>query len=87
MIKKILHKIGDNQFYNAIKITLCALSSFLLFYDSQEPYVAFTVTLGALLCAPIDISSKLKHKIIGLLIATLLLPIISIVLTYHYGFN
>lgn len=84
MIKKILHKIGDNQFYNAIKITLCALSSFLLFYDSQEPYVAFTVTLGALLCAPIDISSKLKHKIIGLLIATLLLPIISIVLTTTY---
>lgn len=84
MIKKILHKIGDNQFYNAIKITLCALSSFLLFYDSQEPYVAFTVTLGALLCAPIDISSKLKHKIIGLLIATLLLPIISIILTTTY---
>lgn len=84
MIKKILHKIGDNQFYNAIKITLCALSSFLLFYDSQEPYVAFTVTLGALLCAPIDISSKLKHKVIGLLIATLLLPIISIVLTTTY---
>lgn len=84
MIKKILHKIGDNQFYNAIKITLCALSSFLIFYNSQEPYVAFTVTLGALLCAPIDISSKLKHKIIGLLIATLLLPIISIVLTTTY---
>lgn len=84
MIKKILHKIGDNQFYNAIKITLCALSSFLLFYDSQEPYVAFTVTLGALLCAPIDISSKLKHKVIGLLIASLLLPIISIVLTTTY---
>lgn len=84
MFKKIIHKIGDNQFYNAIKITFCALLSFFLFYDQNNASMAFTVTLGAMLCAPVDISSNLKHKIIGLSIATLLLPMFSIVFTTTY---
>lgn len=86
MFDKLILKLGDNQFYNAIKITFTAIVAFFIFYNSADFTAAFTVTLGALLCAPIDISSNFKHKIIGLLLATLLIPIISFSLTNTYPY-
>ncbi len=86
MFDKLILKLGDNQFYNAIKITFTAIVAFFIFYNSADFTAAFTVTLGALLCAPIDISSNFKHKIIGLLLVTLLIPIISFSLTYTYAY-
>lgn len=87
IIKEFLYKTGDNQFYNAIKITFCALVSFLVFYNSPNQSLAFSVTLGAMLCAPIDISSSIKHKIVGLSLATVLIPSFSILLTTIYNFT
>lgn len=85
ILKELLYKTGDNQFYNAIKITFCAFFSFLIFYNSHHPTLAFSVTLGAMLCAPIDISSSLKHKIVGLSSAAILIPSFSILLTTIYN--
>jgi len=84
MFNKIILKFGDNQFYNAIKITFTAIIAFFILYDPENFTPAFTVTLGALLCAPIDISSNFKHKVIGLLLVSFLIPLISFVLTYTY---
>ncbi|UUV21169.1 FUSC family protein [Paenimyroides aestuarii] len=86
MFDKLIIKFGDNQFYNAIKITFTAILAFFIFYDTADFTAAFTVTLGALLCAPIDISSNFKHKIIGLLLVAFLIPIISFLLTYTYSY-
>lgn len=86
MFDKLFLKFGDNQFYNAIKITFTAIVAFFIFYSSADFTAAFTVTLGALLCAPIDISSNFKHKIIGLLLVSFLIPIISFSLTYTYPY-
>lgn len=86
MFDKLILKLGDNQFYNAIKITFTAIVAFFIFYSSADFTAAFTVTLGALLCAPIDISSNFKHKIIGLLLVTVLIPIISFLLTFTYAY-
>jgi len=86
MFDKLFLKFGDNQFYNAIKITFTAIVAFFIFYSSADFTAAFTVTLGALLCAPIDISSNFKHKIIGLLLVSFLIPIISFSLTYTYSY-
>jgi len=86
MFDKLFLKFGDNQFYNAIKITFTAIVAFFIFYSSADFTAAFTVTLGALLCAPIDISSNFKHKIIGLLLVSILIPIISFSLTYTYPY-
>lgn len=86
MFDKLILKFGDNQFYNAIKITFTAIVAFFIFYSSADFTAAFTVTLGALLCAPIDISSNFKHKIIGLMLVSLLIPIISFSLTYTYPY-
>jgi len=84
IIKEILYKTGNNQFYNAIKITFCALFSFLFFYHSESYAAAFTATLGAMLCAPIDISSNLKHKIIAIGSTAILIPTFSVLLTSIY---
>ncbi|WLD24932.1 FUSC family membrane protein [Flavobacterium dauae] len=86
MFDKFILKFGDNQFYNAIKITFTAIVSFFIFYSSAGATAAFTVTLGALLCAPIDISSNFKHKVIGLLMVSVLIPLISFILTYTYNY-
>lgn len=86
MFDKLIIKFGDNQFYNAIKITFTAIVAFFVFYDAADFTAAFTVTLGALLCAPIDISSNFKHKVIGLLLVAFLIPIISFSLTYTYQY-
>src|SRR5690606_27170272 len=86
MFNKLILKFGDNQFYNALKVTFTAIVSFFIFYNPNDFSIAFTITLGALLCAPIDISSNFKHKIIGLLLVTLLIPIISFSLTYTYAY-
>lgn len=86
MLDKIILKFGDNQFYTALKITFTAMLSFLFFYNLSDFAAAFTVTLGAMLCAPIDISSNFKHKIIGLLMVSFLIPAISFILTFTYGY-
>ena len=86
MLNKLFLKFGDNQFYNAIKITFTAIVSFFIFYNSADFSAAFTVTLGALLCAPIDISSNFKHKVVGLLLVSFLIPLISLTLTYTYPY-
>ncbi|HUH25091.1 MAG TPA: FUSC family membrane protein [Flavobacterium sp.] len=85
MFEKLILKLGDNQFYNALKITFTAILSFFIFINFGDFSAAFTVTLGAMLCAPIDISSNFKHKVIGLLSVSFLIPIISYVLTVTYG--
>ena len=86
MFNKLILKFGDNQFYNALKVTFTAIVSFFIFYNPNDFSIAFTITLGALLCAPIDISSNFKHKVIGLLLVAFLIPLISLTLTYTYAF-
>jgi len=86
MLDKIILKFGDNQFYTALKITFTAILSFLIFYNLSDFAAAFTVTLGAMLCAPIDISSNFKHKVIGLLMVSFLIPALSFVLTFTYAY-
>lgn len=82
-----LYKISDDHFYNALKITLSAAISFGLFYEKYGVSVAFGMTLGASLCSPIDTSSSLKDKVVGIGITAILLPLISVVLTLLYGYT
>lgn len=86
-VEEILYKISDDHFYNALKITLCAIVSFLFFYDKDGVAVAFGLTLGASLCSPIDSSNSLKDKIIGIGLAAILVPTSSIILTLLYDYT
>lgn len=87
IFREIIDKTNDDHFYNALKITLCTIISFGFFYHSFGVSFAFGMTLGACLCSPIDISSNLKDKVIGLSIAAIIVPIISIILTLTYEYN
>lgn len=85
--KKLLFKISDDHFYNALKITLCTIISFALFYEKFGVSVAFGMTLGAALCSPIDTSSNLRNKVTSLITVAILLPAISVVLTLLYSYD
>ncbi len=86
MYQKIVKKIGDNHLYDAIKITTaCALP--FLFFNTKETFpVAFTLAMGAMLTAPVDIASSLKHKVLGLLLGSFTIAAITLILgtTVHF---
>lgn len=84
-LQNLLYKTDDNQFYNAIKITLCAAGAFILFYNEHNVATAFSVTLGVMLTSSSDINGSLRDKIIGLSLASVLIPTVFILLTLSYN--
>lgn len=82
MYKKIAKKISDNHFYDAIKITIAGSVPFLFFHDSTNFTTAFAISLGAILNAPTDIQSNLKHKVNGLLLGSFCIAFITLILGF-----
>ncbi len=60
------------NFVNAIKVTVAAALPVILFAYLDQFHVGFTIALGALLIFPSDINSNLKHKINGIIVASLI---------------
>lgn len=83
---ELVYKTGDNQFLNAIKITICAVSAFVFLYNNHLGAFAFSVALGVMLTSTVDIDSSLKDKISGLSIAVIIIPMISILFTFIYKY-
>lgn len=85
MYRKIIKKIGDNHLYDAVKTTFAASIPFLFFHTEDTFSIAFTFAMGALLTAPVDIPSSLKHKIVGLTSGSFMIAAITLLLgsTYH----
>lgn len=82
MHHKIIKTIGDNHLYSAIKLTIaCVLPFFFITSDQQLSY-AFAFAIGAVLTASVDIPSGIKHKISGLLLGCISVPLITFVLQY-----
>lgn len=86
-VRKILFKTADNQFLNAVKITLCAGSSFAFLYNSHLATFAFSVALGVMLCSTVDIDSSFKDKIKGIGLAMVIIPFVSILFTFLYNYT
>lgn len=80
MYQKIVKKIGDNHLFDAIKITTASALPFLFFHTKETFPIAFTLSMGAMLTAPVDIPSSLKHKVIGLLLGSFTIAAITLVL-------
>lgn len=80
MFQKLIKQIGDNHFYDALKITIsCSLP--FIFFDATEHFaMVFTLSLGAMLISPVDIASSLKHKVIGLLSGCFTIGFITLLL-------
>ena len=80
MYQKIIKKVGDNHLSDAIKITSASALPFLFFHTKETFPIAFTLSMGAMLTAPVDIPSSLKHKVIGLLLGSFTIAAITLVL-------
>lgn len=81
-LQKLRFKINDDQFYNALKISVSAIIIFAFFYNVDQFTLALGMILGLSLSAQIDISSNLKDKIFGLAIASITVPVVTLLLIF-----
>ena len=72
MIQKVRNFTDSTNFSNALKVTLAAVIPALFFSFQGNFLIGFNIAIGAFLAYPSDIPSNLKHKINGLLVASLL---------------
>ena len=82
MYQKIIKKISDNHLYDAIKVTVAGSLPFIFFHEEDNFPIAFALSLGAILNAPTDIQSSLKHKINGLLLGSFCIAFITFILGF-----
>ncbi|MFC6097860.1 FUSC family membrane protein [Flavobacterium qiangtangense] len=72
MIQKVRNFTDSTNFSNALKVTLAAVTPALFFSFQGNFLIGFNIAIGAFLTYPSDIPSNLKHKINGLLVASLI---------------
>jgi uncharacterized membrane protein (TIGR01666 family) len=72
MIHHVRKFAGSNNFNNALKVTIAAVTPALVCIYFGDFEMGFTIALGAFLTYPSDIPSTLKHKINGVLVAALM---------------
>lgn len=82
MYQKIIKKISDNHLYDAVKVTVAGSLPFIFFHEEDNFPIAFALSLGAILNAPTDIQSSLKHKINGLLLGSFCIAFITFILGF-----
>jgi len=80
MYQKVIKKISDNHFYDAIKIACAGGLPFIFFHNEENFPIAFSLSLGAILNAPTDIPSNLKHKTFGLILGSFCIALITFLL-------
>ena len=72
MIQKVRNFTDSTNFSNALKVTLAAVIPALFFSFQGNFLIGFNIAIGAFLTYPSDIPSNLKHKINGLVVASLI---------------
>ncbi|MDO4729031.1 MAG: FUSC family membrane protein [Bacteroidota bacterium] len=83
MHQKIIKTIGDNHLYAAIKLTIACVVPFFFISSDKDLSYAFAFAIGAVLTASVDIPSGIKHKITGLLLGCVSVPLLTFVLQYY----
>ena len=81
MVKKLIRYFKSIYFMKAFLIALAMAIPVLIsiyFFDSFD--IGSSIALGAIFCAPSDISGSLKHKFFGMLASILLAFIITLVI-------
>ncbi|WP_367752081.1 FUSC family membrane protein [Flavobacterium sp. WC2430] len=80
MISTIKKFTDSTNFTNALKVTISAVIPVLLFTYLGDYSIGFTIALGAFFTYPSDIPSNLKHKVIGILVATLIVSGVNLLI-------
>lgn len=86
MVYQIRKFTDSMNFANATKVTIAAAIPVILFSYLELFQLGFTIAIGALLTFPSDISSNLRHKINGILVASIIVAgsALAINLVYPY---
>ena len=87
MFKKLIRYFKSIYFIKALLIALAmAIPVFIsiYFFDSFE--IGSSIALGAIFCAPSDISGSIKHKFYGMLGSILLAFIITLLIGYFSNY-
>lgn len=87
MIYKIQKFTDTTYFTNALKVTIAAVIPVMLFSFLGKFEVGFTIALGAFFTYPSDIPSSLKHKINGILVATIFVAGINLLVNIVYPYS
>jgi uncharacterized membrane protein (TIGR01666 family) len=87
MIYKIRKFTDTTYFTNALKVTIATVIPVMLFSFFGKFGVGFTIALGAFFTYPSDIPSSLKHKINGILVATVLVAGVNLMVNIIYPYS
>lgn len=84
MIQKVRNFTDSTNFSNALKVTLAASIPVLIFSYTGNFQIGFNIAIGAFLTYPSDIPSNLKHKVNGLLAASLIVAGCNLFVNFLY---
>ncbi|RTY74656.1 FUSC family protein [Flavobacterium sp. LS1R10] len=87
MIHKIQKFTDTTYFTNALKVTIATVIPVMLFSFFGKFEVGFTIALGAFFTYPSDIPSSLKHKVNGILVATILVACVNLLVNIIYPYS
>lgn len=87
MIHKIQKFTDTTYFTNALKVTIATVIPVMLFSFFGKFEVGFTIALGAFFTYPSDIPSSLKHKVNGILVATILVAGMNLLVNIIYPYS
>ena len=85
MLKEARKFTDNTHLADSLKITISAVVPFLVLMPYKEFTLAFTMAMGAMLTAPVDIPSNFKDKLIGLITGAITIPLVTIVLSLLNG--
>lgn len=86
MVYQIRKFTDSTNFSNALKVTLAAAIPVILFSYFNAIHLGFTIALGALFTFPSDISSNLRHKINGILVAAFIVAGSALLISWVYPY-
>ncbi|RTY82238.1 FUSC family protein [Flavobacterium sp. ZB4P23] len=87
MIHKIQKFTDTTYFTNALKVTIATVIPVMLFSFFGKFEAGFTIALGAFFTYPSDIPSSLKHKVNGILVATILVASVNLLVNIIYPYS
>ena len=87
MVSTIKKFTDSTNFTNALKVTISAVIPVLLFTYLGNYSIGFTIALGAFFTYPSDIPSNLKHKINGILVATLIVSGVNLLINLIHPYQ
>lgn len=86
MLQKILKHTNSVAFANALKVTIAAVVPAVFFSWLGQFEIGFAIALGAFFTFPTDIPSTIKHKIKGLVVASLIFSGLTLIINLAFPY-